>query len=127
MSEKLEKGTGEAKKPRKTTKKTAKEPIQAKFTLKKDLKMEDLVAVRDVLEKRLSATHTDFVAPKDTIQIDDLPIDETLQRIDEILKKLVEETKIYGRPTFEVPIRSAQNIIWDERSGHYFTWPKSLV
>ncbi len=54
--------------------------------------------------------------PPDTVEVDDLNRNETLNRLYEIADKLIEMIYANGRPTLELPSRTAGNIIWDEEN-----------
>ncbi|RDE16323.1 MAG: hypothetical protein C4K47_01710 [Candidatus Thorarchaeota archaeon] len=49
-----------------------------------------------------------------TVQVADLTSDETTARLVEAAIEVLNETMTTGRPSFEIPSRSADNIVWDE-------------
>lgn len=83
--------------------------------LRTDLTMSDLVKVKDLFEKRLSITdNKQFEIPEGAMQIEDLEPDQTIQRINEVVEKLIKQILTSGRPSFNIPVRSLKNIIYDE-------------
>jgi len=84
--------------------------------LKENLEMKDLVAVRNLLEKRLKEGGTTvYEIPRDSIKINELTMNEALKRINDVALDLVNQIKITGSPTFKIPNRSSSNIIYDEK------------
>lgn len=102
---------------KKKTKKPAKnlEDITKKTKkLRSDIEMNELIKVRELLKERMNAAaKAEFKAPEGTVQIDDLLVDETIQRINETIETVVNQINISGRPSFGVPVRSANNVIYD--------------
>jgi meiotic recombination protein SPO11 len=85
---------------------------------KKPSKEFDLKAARNLFEE-YQAKRKDtkkVVLPPDTIEVDDLSRGETLNRLYEVVDKLIEQIYASGRPTVELPSRTASNIIWDEEN-----------
>lgn len=83
--------------------------------LRTDLNMSDLIKVKDLFEKRLSVTDSkQFEIPEGAMQIEDLEPDQTVQRINEVVEKVIKQILTSGRPSFNIPVRSLKNIIYDE-------------
>ncbi|MHA1485260.1 MAG: helix-hairpin-helix domain-containing protein, partial [Candidatus Thorarchaeota archaeon] len=51
---------------------------------------------------------------EDTVQVVGLTSDETQDKLIQVAMEVLNETMMTGRPAFEIPRRSADNIIWDE-------------
>ncbi len=51
---------------------------------------------------------------EDTVQIVGLTSDETQDKLVQVAMDVLNETMMTGRPAFEIPRRSADNIVWDE-------------
>lgn len=51
---------------------------------------------------------------EDTVQVVGLTSDETQDKLVQVAMEVLNETMLTGRPAFEIPRRSADNIIWDE-------------
>ncbi len=47
-------------------------------------------------------------------EVQELPREEIHQRIHELVNEIIQQIETTGRPYFEIPSRSADNIIWDE-------------
>ncbi|UYP45535.1 DNA topoisomerase 6 subunit A [Candidatus Lokiarchaeum ossiferum] len=100
---------------RSSTSKNSQKEVTASRNLRSGLTMNQLVAVRNYLtERQKEADRGDFVAPEGTVQIDELTMDKTLERIDTEIRKLVFQIENSGNPSFSIPKRSASNIIYDE-------------
>ena len=50
----------------------------------------------------------------DTVQVVGLTTDETQDKLVQVAMEVLNETMMTGRPAFEIPRRSADNIVWDE-------------
>ncbi len=50
----------------------------------------------------------------ETVQVVSLRPEDTLERLVEVALEMLNETMISGRPAFEIPSRSGDNIVWDE-------------
>ncbi len=50
----------------------------------------------------------------DTVQVVGLTSDETQDKLVQVAMEVLNETMMTGRPAFEIPSRSADNIVWDE-------------
>ena len=66
------------------------------------------------LEKGKEIKTIDF--PPDTVKIDDLHRKDMLDRLYELVDKVLEKIYSTGRPSIELPSRSSSNIIWDEEN-----------
>ncbi len=51
---------------------------------------------------------------EDTVQVVGLTCDETQDKLIQVAMEVLNETMLTGRPAFEIPRRSADNIVWDE-------------
>ena len=51
---------------------------------------------------------------EDTVEVVAQPAEETSQMIVEMALEVLNETMMSGRPVFEIPSRSSDNIVWDE-------------
>jgi len=51
---------------------------------------------------------------EDTVQVVGLTTDETQDKLIQVAMEVLNETMMTGRPAFEIPRRSADNIVWDE-------------
>jgi meiotic recombination protein SPO11 len=51
---------------------------------------------------------------EDTVQVVGLTTDETQDKLVQVAMEVLNETMMTGRPAFEIPRRSADNIVWDE-------------
>ncbi|UCE10922.1 MAG: hypothetical protein JSW61_03050 [Candidatus Thorarchaeota archaeon] len=66
-------------------------------------------------EAEKKAAIPDPEAPiQDTVEVVALTADETSEKLVEIAMEILHETMMSGRPVFEIPSRSADNIVWDE-------------
>ncbi|MCP4763755.1 MAG: hypothetical protein GY870_18435 [archaeon] len=85
------------------------------INLKKIITNKDLIKVRELFEKRLASEDKgDFKIPSGTMKIDELQVEEVLEKIENVIEKLVYQIEITGTPSFDIPIRSAKNIIYDQ-------------
>jgi len=78
----------------------------------------DLRAAKDLyfeyLERGKEKKEIDL--PPDTVKIDDLNKKEMLDRSYKLVDRVLEKIYTTGRPSIELPSRSATNIIWDEEN-----------
>ncbi len=89
--------------------------IKPKANLRKNIKMSEMQAVRQMFNERLNSDKTsDFKLPDGATEINELLPDEALSRIDEIVKQLLYNIAQNGEPNFNVPSRTSSNIIYDE-------------
>jgi len=51
---------------------------------------------------------------EDTVQVVGLTSNETRDKLVQVALEILNETMMTGRPAFEIPSRSADNIVWDE-------------
>jgi len=66
-------------------------------------------------EERAKAPKSDEDAPQiETVEVVNLSADDTLDRLVENAIEILNETMVTGRPAFEIPSRSGDNIVWDE-------------
>ncbi|MFX1518765.1 MAG: hypothetical protein ACFFCD_02425 [Promethearchaeota archaeon] len=66
-------------------------------------------------------------APKEALQIKELSLEETKQSIEDIALHLLSLLDFSERPRLSVPIRSAQNTIVDQETGHIFLGHKAVT
>ncbi len=97
-------------------KKVNKSPTAGKSNkLIKNIEMSDLVKVRQLFNDRLNSNKNyEFQLPDDATEINELNPQDTLQRIDDVVKELMYKIAQYGEPSFNVPSRTSSNIIYDE-------------
>jgi meiotic recombination protein SPO11 len=67
-------------------------------------------------EERAKApkTEEEKESQEETVEVLSLAADETTERIVETAIDILNETMMTGRPAFEIPSRSSDNIVWDE-------------
>ena len=66
-------------------------------------------------EERAKAPKSEDDAPQiETVEVVNLSADDTLERLVENAIEILNETMVTGRPAFEIPSRSGDNIVWDE-------------
>ena len=51
---------------------------------------------------------------EETVEVVALTSDETKEQLIEVAMEILNETMVTGRPAFEIPSRSGDNIVWDE-------------
>jgi len=107
-----------AKKPA-PPKKTKPKPIRNKSGLPVPKAVENLsVELKKnwaAAEERAKAPKSDDDAPQiETVEVVNLSADDTLERLVENAIEILNETMVTGRPAFEIPSRSGDNIVWDE-------------
>ena len=102
---------------KKSTKATSEvRAVSPNKSLKKNLTMEDLKYVRELLAYRQSSEiDTEFVAPQGTVEIKDLSNQQALDRIQQIVSELLHQIDLSGNPAFDIPSRTQKNIIYDEK------------
>jgi meiotic recombination protein SPO11 len=83
--------------------------------IKDGLTIDDFKIVRDLLNKRLAELKEQkYNQAEGTVRIDDVPTPEAIARINDIVKKIIEQIETRGKASFQIPTRSANNIIYDE-------------
>jgi meiotic recombination protein SPO11 len=115
--------------PKKETKKKAKKPEPPKRKKPKVIRKSSGLAIPKAVEelasdlkkhwkaaeKRESAPKTEDETPQlETVEVVSLAADDTLERLVENAIEILNETMTTGRPAFEIPSRSGDNIVWDE-------------
>jgi meiotic recombination protein SPO11 len=66
-------------------------------------------------EERAKEPKADGVeGPTETVEVINLTADDTTERLVEAALDILNETMTTGRPAFEIPSRSGDNIVWDE-------------
>ena len=87
---------------------------------KKESEKWNLKAVKELLKQYMQESQKDnngeLTLPENTVKIDDLNRLNTLERIYDITDSIIEKIYESGRPSIQLPSRSATNIIWDEES-----------
>ncbi|MFX1466540.1 MAG: hypothetical protein ACFFA5_08720, partial [Promethearchaeota archaeon] len=74
----------------------------------------------EAISKLKSSKIEGITAPKDALKIRELSLEETKQGIEDIALNLLSLLDFDERPRVSVPIRSAQNTIVDQETGHIF-------
>ncbi|MHA1727792.1 MAG: hypothetical protein ACTSWY_03565 [Promethearchaeota archaeon] len=103
---------------KKTSKKTTRSvdtiaKIKGKF--RDDLKIEEFIHVRELFEKRLTDLNKkEFEIPLNTVKINELHPEGVLERINSIVDQLITQIQNNESPSFNIPSRTAKNIIYDE-------------
>ena len=83
--------------------------------LRKNIKVEELIAVRDLFESRLADTsNKDFKIQKNTVKIDNLDTEDVLKRINIVIENIINQILNNKSPSFDIPLRTAKNIIYDD-------------
>ena len=116
--------------PKKTrSKKKMKKPPAPKRTKPKAIKKssglpvpKSVITLTDELKQKWSAAEKRAKSPKkddeaaqfETVEVVSLGADDTLERLVDNALEILQETMTTGRPAFEIPSRSADNIVWDE-------------
>jgi meiotic recombination protein SPO11 len=68
-------------------------------------------------EQRVQASHEDGEEGEpliETVEVVSLSADDTTERIVDTALDILNETMLSGRPAFDIPSRSGDNIVWDE-------------
>ncbi|MHA1146869.1 MAG: hypothetical protein ACTSR8_01335 [Promethearchaeota archaeon] len=81
-------------------------------------KIYDITATKKMFRELLAerAEKKEIVLPKNTVKIDDLKRQQTLQRVNELIDDILEKIYTTGRPSIKLPSRASSNIIWDEEN-----------
>jgi meiotic recombination protein SPO11 len=83
--------------------------------LRKNIKVEELIAVRDLFESRLADTsNKEFKIQKNTVKIDNLDTEDVLKRINIVVENIINQILNNKSPSFDIPLRTAKNIIYDD-------------
>ena len=104
---------------KKTTRKKAIKNVSSNIApninLRTDLTMDDLDSVKKVFEQRLNEEYKgNYEIPLNTIQIDELKPKQAIGRIDRIVDIIVQQIQNNMSPSFDIPVRTARNIIYDK-------------
>ena len=87
----------------------------ASKNLKTNLTMENFTILRSMLKKNLQENKKmEFVQPSGTIQIDDVNIEEGINRINKLTQGLCDSILNNGSAVLKIPSRSNKNIIYDQ-------------
>ncbi len=116
--------------PKKTrSKKKMKKPPAPKRTKPKAIKKssglpvpKSVITLTEELKQKWSDAEKRDKSPKkddepaqfETVEVVSLGADDTLERLVDNALEILQETMTTGRPAFEIPSRSADNIVWDE-------------
>ncbi|MFX1238976.1 MAG: hypothetical protein ACFE8P_14810, partial [Promethearchaeota archaeon] len=78
----------------------------------------ELKAAKELLDVYINKDYDKkkIVLPEDTIKIDDLNKEKTLERLFNLTDKVIDKIYQSGRPFIELPSRTSSNIIWDEEN-----------
>ena len=71
---------------------------------------------QEYLKKSIEEKKKEVKLPEDTVQIDNLNRQQTLERIYKLTDSLIDMIYENGRPSIKLPSRSSTNIIWDEEN-----------
>ncbi len=84
--------------------------------LKKNLTIDDFKEIRQMIQTKINSKNLDkkIELPEGTMEVDELDREEGIERIEDIVDSMVQQIKIRGESIFDVPQRSATNIIYDE-------------
>ena len=99
------------KKPKVIRKESGLPVPKAVDTLAKDLRKQWSEAGQEA--KRKEAEEGGEALPE-TVEVVSLSADDTSERLVDVAIEVLQETMMTGRPAFEIPSRSGDNIVWDE-------------
>ena len=100
---------------KKSIKKSKSNVSIASKNLKTNLTMENFTILRSMLKKNLQENKKmEFVQPSGTIQIDDVNIEEGINRINKLTQGLCDSILNNGSAVLKIPSRSNKNIIYDQ-------------
>lgn len=72
--------------------------------------------IQETFKKKDIADEKSISLPENTIKIEDLEKKNALNRIYDVVDRILEKIYKSGRPTIKLPSRSSSNIIWDEEN-----------
>jgi meiotic recombination protein SPO11 len=98
------------KKPKPVKKKSNLKVSPAITNLAKEMKEKWIAAEKRALEPKVTGKD----APTETVEVISLTADDATERLVEAALDILNETMMTGRPAFEIPSRSGDNIVWDE-------------
>ena len=107
------------RKPKPATKRTRSKAIKRESGLPVPKAVEEFaIEMRAKLaaaEKRAKSTKPEDAIPRlETVEVVSLSADDTTERIVDTALDILNETLTTGRPAFDIPSRSGDNIVWDE-------------
>ncbi len=109
-----------AKKPKTPTKRKKPKPIKKESGLPVPTAVAEFAAEMKekwaAAEKKTKIPKTDEQAIPfiETVEVVNLTVDDTTERIVDTALDILNETMMTGRPAFDIPSRSGDNIVWDE-------------
>jgi meiotic recombination protein SPO11 len=108
-----------AKKPKPPPKRTKPKAIRKESGLPVPKAVEEFAvemkAKWRAAEKRAKSTKPEDAVPLlETVEVVSLSADDTTERIVDTALDILNETMMTGRPAFDIPSRSGDNIVWDE-------------
>jgi len=98
------------KKPKPIKKKSDLKVSPAIMKLADEMKQNWIEAEKRAKEPKLEGEE----GPAETVEVINLTADDTTERLVEAALDILNETMTTGRPAFEIPSRSGDNIVWDE-------------
>ncbi len=98
------------KKPKPVKKKSNLKVSPAIMKLAEEMKQNWIEAERKAKEPKVEGEE----GPVETVEVVNLTADDTTERLVEAAFDILNETMTTGRPAFEIPSRSGDNIVWDE-------------
>jgi meiotic recombination protein SPO11 len=98
------------KKPKPIKKKSNLKVSPAITKLAIEMKEKWIVAEKKALEPKVEGEDTQA----ETVEVINLSADDATERLVEAALEILNETMMTGRPAFEIPSRSGDNIVWDE-------------
>ena len=106
----------EAPKKRKPKRKKSGLPVpDAVKSLEKEMKKKWRAAAKRKAAIEAGELPEEEIAPlKETVEVIGLTSDQTQNELVEVAMEILNEAMMTGRPAFEIPSRSSDNIVWDE-------------
>jgi meiotic recombination protein SPO11 len=98
------------KKPKPVKKKSNLKVSPAIVKLAEEMKQNWIEAEKRAKEPKAEGEE----GPTETVEVINLTADDTTERLVEAALNILNETMMTGRPAFEIPSRSGDNIVWDE-------------